>query len=221
MKKSILFLLLFLLKPGIFTIHAQESDLQRGSLHPGYIITLKGDTIHGYLLNINLWLNQFQTYLYTDTLDKKGRVKYTTKEIREYQVGNRHYVSMKYPFSYSSKKQSFILQKQKGAIDLYVWYYDEDRYKLSSPNITLTDLGQALLFNEKDLWKNQYIEKKDGKFTPIGFKFLLKFAKNMSAYVADEPELAEKILNKQEGYLGIDRDIENIVIEYNKLKSSE
>jgi len=46
----------------------------------------------------------------------------------------------------------------------------------------------------------------------------MKFAKNMSAYVADDVELAEKILNKTNGYLGTSGGIENIIREYNERK---
>ena len=59
-----------------------------------------------------------------------------------------------------------------------------------------------------------------GEFTELtGLRFLMKFAKNMSTYVADNAELAQKILNKTEGYQGIPRDIENIIREYNKGKT--
>lgn len=223
MKKINLLLLLISLTASSADINAQqESELKRGTIYPGYTVKLNGDTVHGYLLNINLWLNQHQTYFYSDTLDKKNRQKFTAKELRAYQVGSRHYVSMQYPFSYSTHKNNFILQKAHGAIDLYVWYYDEDRAKLISPNITLVDLSKALLFNEQDLWKNLFGMKSDGKLTELtGLKFLLKFAKNMSAYVADEPELAAKIAAKTPGYLGIDRDIEKIIIEYNQLKQNK
>lgn len=204
----------------ISTITAQESELKRGSLHSGYVVTLKGDTLHGFLLNTNLWLNQHQTYFYTDTLDKKGRVKYTPKELTAYLVGSRHYVSMQYPFVYSVKKQNFILRKQHGAIDLFIWYYNPDRGKLMSPDITLVDLSKALIFNEDELWTNIFAIKNGGDFTELtGLKFLMKFAKKMSDYVADEPEIATKILNKTPGYLGIEKDIERIVIEYNQLKT--
>lgn len=221
MKKFNLLLLIIvftLLNGNIFAQH--ESELKRGTIYPGYIIKLNGDTVHGFLLNINLWLNQHQTYFYTDTLDKKNREKYTPKELKAYQVGCRHYESIQHPFTYSIYKNNFILQKAKGAIDLYVWYYNQDRGKLSSPDITLVDLSKALLFNEQDLWKNVFGMKADGKLTEFtALRFLLKFAKNMSAYVADEPDLSAKISAKTPGYLGIDRDIENIIIEYNQLKN--
>lgn len=222
MKKSIFILLIVFLTTSHALIQAQESEMKRGTIYPGYIVKLNGDTVHGYLLNINLWLNQHQTYFYTDTLDKKKREKYTAKELLCYQVGSRHYVSMLHPFSYSIHKNNFILRKVHGAIDLFVWYYDEDRAKLMSPEITLVDLSKVLLFNEQDLWSNVFGMKVDGKLTELtGLKFLLKFAKNMSVYVADEPELATKIAAKTPGYLGIDRDIERIIIEYNQLKNKK
>jgi hypothetical protein len=195
---------------------AQESELERGSLHPGFIITLRGDTVKGHLLNINLWLNQHMTFFYKNPDDYAGRIKYKANDIKAYQVGNRYYESMKYPFSLSMHKQNFILRKLNGPIDLYVWYYDEDKAKLTSPDISLVDLASAFLFNEKDLWTNEFGMKENGEFTELtGFKFLMKFAKNMSAYVADDAELAGKILNKTQGYLGTSKDIENIIREYN------
>jgi hypothetical protein len=198
---------------------AQESELERGSLHPGFIISLQGDTVKGYLLNINLWLNQHMTFFYKDPEDFKERIKYKPDEIKAYQVGNRYYESMKYPFTLSPHKQNFILRKLHGPINLYVWYYDEDKAKLISPDISLVDLTKAILFEERDLWTNDFGMKANGEFTELtGFKFLMKFAKNMSAYVADDVELADKILKKAQGYQGISRDIENIIREYNARK---
>ena len=40
----------------------------------------------------------------------------------------------------------------------------------------------------------------------------------MSAYVADDAVLADKIRNKTEGYVGLDRDIVRILLEYNERK---
>jgi len=201
-------------------ILAQEMQTEpaRGSVLPGYIITLKGDTIRGYLLNINLWMNQHMTFLYKNPDDPKGRVKYKPKEIKAYKVGNRFYESMDYTFSYSVHNNNFILQKVEGPISLYVWYYDEDRGNLMSPDISLAELTSAFLFDEKDLWKDEFGKKPDGEFTQLnGLKFMMKFAKNMSAYVQDDPELADKIAKKTKGYQNI--DIEKIVREYNTRKS--
>ncbi|MFA5816045.1 MAG: hypothetical protein WC865_10535 [Bacteroidales bacterium] len=194
-----------------------QSQPERGSVLPGFIITLQGDTLKGYLLNINLWMNQQMTFFYKTPDDKEGRIKYKPKEIRAYQVGNRFYESMKYPFSYSIYPQNFILRKIHGSIRYYVWYYNEDRAKLMSPDISLAELTKAFVFVEDELWTDEFGKKGDGEFTKLSdFKFLMKFAKNMSAYVADDTELAQKILNKTKGYQNI--DIEKIVREYNSWK---
>lgn len=193
----------------------KESGLERGSIHPGYIITLKGDTVKGYLLNINLWLNQKMTFLYSDPEDRKGRIKYTPKEIKAYQVGNRYYESIKYPFVYSTHAENFILRKVDGPIKYYVWYYDEDRNKLMSlDKLSLADLEKAILFDESELWTDEFGLKQNEKtLTPFNLKFIMKFSRNMADYIKDYAELAKKIENKQEGYKNI--NIEAIIREYN------
>lgn len=202
--------------PKVWTQQAHITP-ERGSIQPGFIITLKGDTIKGYLLNINLWLNQHMTFYYKDTTDFKGRIKYKPKELRAYQVGSRYYQSMKFPFTYSLHAQNFILRKLTGPIDYYVWYFDQDRAKLSSPDISIDQLSRAFLFDEKELWKDEFTVKNNGEFTKVSdFRFLMKFAKNMSEYVKDDAELAAKIQNKTKGYQGI--DIEKIIQEYNERK---
>lgn len=224
MKTAIQLCICFLLAGLSIQVIAQEEQaqdsLKRGSIHPGFIITLKGDTVRGYLLNINLWANQKTTFYYKDSSDFKGRIKYKANDIKAYQVGNRYYESMKYSFTNSTHRYNFILKKLNGPISLYVWYYNPDQPNYMAKDLTLEDISKAVLFNEKDLYSNLYGDKADGEFTELTkFKFLFKFAKNMSAYVADDTELAEKILNKTEGYLGITRDIEKIIREYNKWKT--
>jgi hypothetical protein len=197
--------------------YAQESQQEpdRGSVLPGFIITLQGDTVRGYLLNINLWLNQKMTFFYTDPDDREGRVKYTPKEIRAYQVGPRYYESITHPFTNSIRSENFILRKVDGPIKYYIWYFDEDKSKLMVwDKISLADLGKAFLFDESELWKDEFGKKENEKtLTRFDFKFLLKFAKNMSEYVKDYMELAQKIANKKEGYKNI--NIEAIIREYN------
>jgi hypothetical protein len=199
------------------TCYAQESqpEPERGSVLPGFIITLQGDTVQGYLLNINLWLNQKMTFFYTDPDDRKGRIKYTPKEIMAYQVGPRYYESMKHSFSYSTRSQNFILRKIDGPIKYYVWYYDPDQAKLAAwDKMALDDLEKAILFEENELSQEDFARKgKEETLTAFSFKFLVKFAKNMSEFVKDDVELAKKIAAKTPGYQNI--NIEAIIREYN------
>jgi hypothetical protein len=211
---------------GMFPVlgYAQENqhEPERGSVLPGYIITLQGDTVIGYLLNINLWLNQKMTFFYTDPDDREGRIKYTPKEIRAYQVGSRYYESFKHPFTNSIRSENFLMRKVDGPIKYYVWYYDEDKSKLMTlDNISLADLGKAFLFDESELWKDEFgMKNNEENLTQFNFRFLLKFSKNMAEYVKDDVELAQKIANKEEGYKNI--NIETIIREYNNwhLKNS-
>ena len=213
--RSKLFVIFLGLLPALGYAQEDQPEPERGSVLPGFIITLQGDTVKGYLLNINLWLNQKMTFFYTHPDDQKGRVKYTPKEIRAYQVGPRYYESIKHPFTNSIRSENFLLRKVDGPIKYYVWYYDEDKSKLMVwDNISLADLGNAFLFDESELWKEEFGKKKDEEtIMPFDFKFLLKFARNMADYVKDDVELAQKIANKTEGYKNI--HIEAIIREYN------
>lgn len=212
---------LFILVSGLLLaghgMHAWAQDAlaepKRGEVLPGFVIDLQGDTTRGYLLNINLWMNQHMTFFYTTPDDAESRVKYKPREIRAYQVGNRYYESMKYPFNYSIYPYNFVLRKLDGPVRYYVWYYDEDRAKLMSPDIGIADLAKAFLFNEDELWKDEFARKGDGEFIPFDLKFLIKFAKNMAAFVADDKELAQKVSDKVKGYQNV--DIEKIIREYN------
>jgi len=207
-----IFLSLF---PALGIAQESQPEPERGSVLPGFIITLKGDTVKGYLLNINLWLNQKMTFFYTDPKDREGRVKYTPKEIRAYQVGPRYYESFKHPFTNSIRPENFLMRKVDGPIKYYVWYYDEDKSKLMVwDNISLADLGKAFLFDESELWKDEFGKKQnEATLMPFDLKFLIKFAKNMAEYVKDDVELAQKISGKTEGYKNI--NIEKIIREYN------
>jgi hypothetical protein len=201
--------------PVLLNAQGSQQEPERGSVHPGYIITLKGDTVKGYLLNINLWLNQKMTFLYKDPNDREGRIKYTPKEIKAYQVGPRYYESIDHSFTNSIRSDNFLLRKVDGPIKYYIWYYDEDKSKLVGwDKITLADLGKAFLFEESELWKDEFAKRgNEETLTPFDLKFLMKFARNMSEYVKDDAELAQKIVNKSEGYKNI--NIEAIIREYN------
>ena len=210
-----LFIVFLSLFPVLCSAQESQPEPKRGSVLPGFIITLQGDTVKGYLLNINLWLNQKMTFLYKDPDDREGRVRYTPKEIRAYQVGPRYYESTKHPFTNSIRTENFLLRKVDGAIKYCVWYYDEDKSKLMVwDKISLADIGKAFLFDESELWKEEFGKKKNEEtIMPFDFKFLLKFARNMADYVKDDVELAQKIANKTEGYKNI--NIEAIIREYN------
>ena len=156
------------------------------------------------------------TFFYKDPDDREGRIKYKPKEIRAYKVGPRYYESIDHPFTNSIRSDNFLLRKVDGPVKYYVWYYDEDKTKIAGwDKITLADLEKALLFDESELWKDEFAKKGiEETLTSFDLKFLMKFAKNMSEYVRDDAELSKKIANKTEGYKNI--NIEAIIREYNE-----
>ena len=117
-----LFVIFITLLPSRGYAQVNQPEPERGSILPGYIITLQGDTVKGHLLNINLWLNQKMTFFYKDPEDREGRVKYKPKEIKAYQVGPRYYESVDHPFTNSMRSDNFLLRKVDGQIKYYVWY---------------------------------------------------------------------------------------------------
>ena len=217
MKRIYLYFVFLALISYTSAISAQKlkDNLKRGSFHPGYVITLSGDTVKGFLLNTNLWLNQRMTFLYTDTNNRETRVRYTPKDLKAYKVGPRFYESFHRMFTNSTHADNFLLRKVDGPIRYYVWYYDEDRSKIAVwDKLSLSDIAKAILLEEDELWTDEFAMKKgDKELFEFGLKFLMKFSKNMADYVSDYPELAQKIANKQEGYKNI--NIEDIIKEYN------
>jgi len=195
---------------------AQEDTLalERGTIYAGYIITTDHDTIEGWLLNINLWLNQQMTFYYDDPDNHDERIKYKAKELKGYRVGNRIYEQMKYEGKYSSHKHNFFLREIDGPMSCYIWYYDPDRSKLSPVDMSLDDLSDAILFEEDELNKQLLILNPAGDIINLDqLKYLVNFDKNMSKLISDYPELADKVRNKKEGYKWI--NAKEIISEYN------
>ncbi len=147
--KRLIFITVLLLS-GILT-RAQDdtTSLQRGTIYPGYIIELEGDTVNGYILNSNLWYNQVMVFYYADSSDRENRIKYKAKDIKGYMVGNKIYDSYKHPATYSTHAYNFFLRKFTGPVNYYVWYYDPDKGNLIEPDLTLDGLASALLFAGK------------------------------------------------------------------------
>lgn len=207
---TLIFISAFLLS-GIFSFAQEDTtSLQRGTIYPGYIIQLKGDTVHGYLLNSNLWYNQVMVFYYADSSDREHRIKYKAKEIKGYKVGDRIYDSFKHPGTYSIHAYNFFQRKITGPVNYYIWYYDPDKGNLTEPEITLGGLASAFLFDESALWTQEVVQK--GNDDPVDLN-IIGFAKTMSGIIKDDPELARKVKDKEPGYKSIDG--EKIVQEYN------
>ncbi len=192
------------------------------SLYPGYVITRTNDTLRGHLLLKNLVNNQDKVLFYRDPDDEKYTEKYKPKDLKAYKVGPRYYESFKFkpPVTYSAndaRTYHFILKIIDGPFSLYRWYYEtveqsRARVKIDQDHPLRSHID--LSFSEKDLKHENYGLTPRGEFIDLGsLKMLTNFKKNMSKLVEDDPELAQKIRNKEKGYGYY--DLEKIIHEYN------
>jgi hypothetical protein len=179
-----------------------------------------GDTVPGYTLNLNLWNNQMMTYYYETINTEERGEKYRGKDLLGYMTGPREYERLKYSGLFSPYKYNFFLKKIEGAIDLFIWYYNTDVNLLMGTDALLTEASDSYLIVEDKLW-TQLIGRTDkGEIIEFGsLKFKPKFNKKMSRLVSDYPELAGKIRNEEEGYRF--KDLEKIIVEYNKWKENQ
>ncbi len=191
--------------------------------YPGYVITRNNDTIRGYLMLKNLVNNQDKVLFYNNRNDEKYTRKYKPKDLKAYKTGPRFYESFKFkpPSTYSAndaRTWHFLLKVIDGPFKVYKWFYEtkersESRVKVDEehPLNTKVDLS----FSEKDLEYHTYGLTPSGEFVDFNsMKMLTNFKKNMSKLVADNPQLAAKIKNKEKGYHYY--DVEKIIREYNK-----
>lgn len=223
MKRSLTALtIIFPVFLSTYDIFAQQDslDVPRGTKNHGYIITLEGDTVPGYTLNLNLWNNQMMTFYYEDILnDEKGK-KYRGKDLLGYKTGPRIYERLKYSGLFSPYKYNFFLRKIEGEIDLFVWYYNTNVNELMGTDALLSEASDSFLIVEKDLWKQVIGRTSRGEIIEFGsLKFRMKFSHKMSRLVSDHHKLARKIKDEEEGYKF--KDLEKIIREYNSWKANQ
>ena len=218
-KKLTLIIGLYILASGTANAQSDSLYIHPGVRNYGYVIMPGGDTVAGYILNLNLWNNQMMTIYFTDLVNGGKGTKYRAKELLGYKVGPREYEQLKFAGLYSPYKYNFFLRKISGAIDYYIWYYNNDVNTLLGTDVVLTEASDARLINEADLWTQLIGRTENGEIIEFGsMKFKHNFEKHMSRLVEDYPALAEKIRKKEEGYHF--ENLEKIIQEYNSWKSS-
>ncbi|NLJ82354.1 MAG: hypothetical protein GX330_04430 [Bacteroidales bacterium] len=202
--KKIKFLLAIVCLLATTTVFSQDwSGYRVGELYPGYIIKTDGTKIEGYIegqsrgetpANLALKSNQTQVIFYSDPKNKKSKVIYKPTDLTEYKIAEKVYRSINYSGGLTAKPFRFILLAQDGRIAKYMYYENEG-------SITYPD------------WKEKEVFQK-GNEKPIEISsFAIGFSKKMSALVADNKELADKVANKEKGYGML--SIYEIIQEYN------
>ena len=198
MKQRIIFLLLFVLT-AVMTNAQDWSDYEIWKLYSGYVVKNDGEIVEGYIEAqnrgcIGSYINSNQTCVnfFTDPVDKRTKVVYTPDYIKAYVIGDRYYKSMHYSGGLMSKPVRFLLQISDGYISKYVWY---------EPNETNTGYEDKIVYQK-------------GDEMPIEMtSLMLNFTEKVSKLVAEDVELAQKVLKKEKGYGRL--NIDKIIAEYN------
>ncbi len=165
-----------------------------GHLYPGYYITLEGDTVHGYIRHGSKTDNQKQFEFFENETDRRRTDRFRPADVKEYRVADKTYRTINFSGGLLSRPLRFNLLHEDGPIAQYT-FYSEDK-----------DQEEMIVFHKPHDPENA---------DPITLQsFGLRFARNMSAYIHDHEELAEKVANRESGY-GMSRLFE-IIREYNE-----
>lgn len=186
---------------------------QVGKIYPGYIIKNDGDTIKGFLKAGNRCAsigssNQNLALFFLDKTDKKPAAKYKPGDIKGYKIADKVYESINYSGGLL-KRPNFNLVVRDGAIRTYEWYAQTENY-----SSIRQQSGESWKAYDARRFETKLIIAKEPT-EPIEASMLgLSFAKRMPDLIDDNPEMAEKVANKEQGY-GFLRMFE-VIEEYNK-----
>lgn len=193
---------------------------QVGKIYPGYIIKLDGDTIQGYVKALSRCSyagignsNQNMCEFFSSQTDKKPIAKYKPKDIRGYKIADKLYESINYSGG-MLKAANFNLIVTDGAIRLYEWYATVDGFSTLNQQS-----GETWQQFDNRRFNSKVIAAKNPE-EPIELSMLgLSFAKKMPLLIADNPEMAEKVKNKEKGYKFI--NMYDVIDEYNQWAKSK
>lgn len=194
-----------------FFMMAQATDWSSDTykyreLYPGYIV--KDDQkIEGFIQYTNREALQTDVIFFTDKNDKKSKTKYKSKDLTEYKMADKVYHVIHYSGGLLSKPLEGNLLIAEGCIKKYIYYKRDSEVTSKNPGETQEEYMSRL-------YTSTILYMKDGDEEPQSTtKLGLKFAKEASVWLADQPELAEKIANKEKGYKFLNMDA--VVEEYN------
>ena len=187
---------------------------QVGKMYPGYIINLEGDTVKGFIKADSRCSyggmgssNQNTAAFYLHESDKKPVAKYKPDEIKGYKVADKVYESINYSGGLL-KKPNFNIVVTDGAIRTYEWYSTVDGYATLQ-----MQSGETWKEFDARRFETKMIVAKDPK-APMEYSTLgMQFVKRMPELIADNPEMAKKVTNKEQGYKFI--NMFAVIDEYN------
>lgn len=195
-----------------FFMMAQTSDwstdtYKSGELYPGYVIDAAGTKTEGFIQYSNRHSLQSNIVFFTDKNNRKSKVKYKSSDLSEYKMADKLYHVIHYTGGLFFKPVGGNLLVEEGCIKTYI-YYDNDS------EVTTKNSGETTDEYLDRKYPGTVLFVKDGDEKPQTIaKMGMGFAKDMPEWIADQPELAEKVANKEKGYGFL--NMHAVIEEYN------
>lgn len=166
----------------------QNNEYVTGRFYEGYLITDDGTRERGYIQYLPE-ADRYEKIIFK--AEKKGKKKkYKFGDVAGYKVADTEYKAVEYD-DVMFKGRKFLIVDQTGCLNTY--HYTEYSSEDGAWNtITIFENDQGAVNSQK---------------------FALNFSKKMAELVQAQPELAEKVRNKEKGY-GL-LQMYKIVDEYN------
>ena len=177
--------------------------------YPGYVITLTGDTLRGYVVHGDRVQNQQKAIFYADVNDKKTKKEYKPADLKGYRVGDKEYRTIQYSGGLLKKPLNFILVKDDARILTLLHYTKEELGFIQVRKSGETDQE----YDERICTEEVLFKKGDEELIKLT-SFLMNFKKNMEKLVSDHTELYAKVQRGDKGYGKL--NVLDIIKEYNQ-----
>jgi hypothetical protein len=211
--KPHLFLLFLSLSSLTFSQDWHSDTYKYDELYPGYVVTLKGEKIEGYIKYRNRFIMQEEVIFFSDPNLVNTKKRYKAEELLEYEVADKHYEVIRYSGGTNNypEMRGNLVVRGTGCIKEYIWYSQASGYT------TMTKLegeSDEAFGNRKFPSTPVFYKEGDDLAVEMDF-FKDDFAKKVSQYVSANKELAKKVKAGQSGY-NREGDVRKIFEEYNK-----
>ena len=164
-----------------------------GQIYPGYYVSNTNDTVQGYFLHGNQVSNQKKCYFYKNETDREPTFAFSPHDIKSFKVADKLYRTVPYSGGLIASPLRFLLVTKDGGIAELV-FYSEDGAATS----------ESVFYKPHDPANSK----------PVTLPYFgLGFAKKLSQYLSDYPELAKKVADKEKGYGML--KLLDIIAEYN------
>ena len=175
---------------------------------PGKVLTLKGDTIEGFI-NYRNWKNNPKNILFKKTLDQSDSERFGINEIKSFFVKDEHYVNA-------------IVEKEISSIRTdQLSYFKEFKIEVDTvflQTLIVSDSTQKGLYYLRDNAKNHFYIKNGYEYGLLYYKKYLKDINDKTLSTENNRYLSQLALYFKDCPESVDA-LKNVIYEKNSLKT--